>query len=195
MKTLEELKKMINTTNDDLEKYVFIHNYKAVLYSDQVIDGVFETLNKYTGKKIGKATMDKINIELSTRFEGLHVYMATDYDGKRKEITVFRRSEGDYFISYHDDVKIEIKAEKYKERDLFDEKCNFKGITKENCFVFGKVNYIEDVKEYIIMKKQQFTAIQNVIDDYEKLCKVFNDNKVYGLAEMPWIRKPHYITK
>ena len=191
MKTLEELKAMINATEDNFEKCVLINNYKAVLYSDQVIDKVFEVLNKYAGKKIGKATMEKINAELSTAYPDLRVYISTEYDGNRKEISVYRRSA--HFISYHDDIRISRKD--INDRNLFDNNCNFKKLEKENCFIIGMKNYIEDVKEYMIMKKQQFAAVQNLVDDYEKLCKIFRDNKVDGLADLPWICKPYYITE
>ena len=185
MKTLEELKNLIDSKNtNELERKVLVNNYKAVMYNDDVINAVIEAVNKYAGKKIGDATMKKINDELDKVVSGLRIYFVTSYCGKRDEITI-SRSERHYW-SYAHDVKIYAKYnEEKKERNFFDENKNFVKISRDNINIGYQTKYIEDINGYLDTKKKQFEAAKKLEEDYKKICDLFDNDKVNGIEDLP----------
>lgn len=192
MKTLAELKTLISATENALEKAVLINNYKAVLYNDDVINTVIATLEKYKGKKIGEKTLEKVNAEIEKAFPEfpVRVWFSSNVFDNRDTVTIFRR---DSLTSYSDDITITTYSKTHGHNSYFDDESRFKGFIETT--TYNKKQYIDDVDSYIQAKTEQFHEIQSIIEQYEKMCDVFRKNKVDGLADLPWIRKPHYITK
>ena len=196
MKTIDQLKEEIKTAENDFEKKVLINNFKAVFYSDDVINAVFTVVNKYTGKKIGDKTREKINAELNSVYPGLSIWFSTEYNGYRIKLTIYRRDDSIHFLSYNDDIKVQVKIPMDGTKwSFFDENNNFIGIDKENVWIYGKTEYIDNVSEYISTKEKQFKAIKDAEKQYNNLVDSFRKNGISGLAELDHIYSTNYIIK
>lgn len=194
MKTLEELKAAYKAANDDFLKIVIAHNIKSVSISDDVINAVITAYNKYAGKKIGPATEKKIDEEIQKDFPDVYTYFARKhFDGVRYGI-VINVKDLQIFMSY-DESKVELHSKEHWSENLFDENSNFKGLDAEDLTAYGKKKYIADTDEYINKKRTQFEAVKEAAETYRKLCNEFRSESVNGLAELPYISVPHWITK
>lgn len=194
MKTLEELKAAYKAANDDFLKIVIAHNIKAVSISDDVINAVITAYNKYAGKKIGPATEKKIDEEIQKDFPDVYTYFARKhFDGVRYGIMI-NVKDLQYFMSY-DESKVELHSKEHWSENLFDENSNFKGLDAEDLTAYGKKKYIADTDEYINKKRIQFEAVKEAAETYRKLCNEFRNESVNGLAELPYISVPNWITK
>ena len=194
MKTVEELKAAYKAANDDFLKRVIAHNIKAVSISDDVINAVVTAYNKYTGKKIGPATEKKIDAEIQKDFPDVYTYFTHKHiDGVRYGIIICV-NDLRYYMSYQES-NVELHNEEHWSDNLFDENSNFKGLDVENLTAYGKKNYIADTDEYINKKRAQFEAVKEAAETYRKLCNEFRCESVDGLAELPYINIPHWITK
>lgn len=194
MKTLEELKAAYKAANDDFLKIVIAHNIKAVSISDDVINAVITAYNKYTGKKIGPATEKKIDAEIQKDFPDVFTYFSRKHiDGVRYGIMI-NVKDLQCFMSY-DESKVELHSKEHWSENLFDENSNFKGLDAEDLAAYGKKKYIADTDEYINKKRTQFEAVKEAAETYRKLCNEFRSESVNGLAELPYISVPHWITK
>lgn len=194
VKTVEELKAAYKAADDDFLKRVIAHNIKAVSISDDVISAVVTAYNKYTGKKIGPATEKKIDAEIQKDFPDVYTYFSRKhFDGVRYGIMI-NVKDLQFFMSY-DESKVELHNKEHWSENLFDENSNFKGLDAENLTAYGKKKYIADTDEYINKKRTQFEAVKEAAETYRKLCNEFRDESVNGLAELPYISVPHWITK
>lgn len=194
MKTLEELKAAYKAANDDFLKIVIAHNIKAVSISDDVINAVITAYNKYAGKKIGPATEKKIDEEIQKDFPDVYTYFARKhFDGVRYGI-VINVKDLQIFMSY-DESKVELHSKEHWSENLFDENSNFKGLDADDLTAYGKKKYIADTDEYINKKRIQFEAVKEAAETYRKLCNEFRNESVNGLAELPYISVPNWITK
>ena len=195
MKTIEQLKAELNAAEDGLYKKVLENNLKAVTYSDDVVNTVLTVINKYTGKKIGDKTMDKINAELQKSITDIRIYFVYNWDHTRREgIKIYRHeSTFPYLAGQYDDIELYHKD--YESRNLFDENSAFKGLAAENVRINGRVTYIEDIESYVSEKTEQFNKIHECAKQYERLVKDFRANGVKGLASFDNIYPSHRITQ
>lgn len=195
MKTIEQLKAELNAAEDGLYKKVLENNLKAVTYSEDVVNTVLTVFNKYTGKKIGKVTLDKINAELQQNYKDIRVWFTYNWNNTvRQGIRIYRHDATfPYLNGNYDDV--EIYSTDYNNRNIFDENSAFKGFDAENVRINGRVTYIEDIENYVSEKTEQFNKIQECAKQYERLVKDFRENGVKGLADFNCMSIPHWITK
>lgn len=195
METIEQLKSELNATPDGLLKKVLENNLKAVTYSDEVINTVLTVFSKYTGKKIGKVTLDKINAELQQYYKDVRVWFTYNWDNTvRQGIKIYRHDATfPYLNGRYDDV--EIYSTDYNNRNLFDENSGLKELNRDNTRISGQVKYIEDVESYVNKKTEQFKAVKECVTQYEKLVKDFRENGVKGIAEFNCISVPYSITE
>ena len=196
MKTIEQLKAELNATPDGLLKKVLENNLKAVTYSDEVINTVLTVFNKYTGKKIGKVTLDKINAELQQYYKDVKVWFTYNWDNTvRQGIKIYRHDATfPYLNGHYDDVEI-YSTDYNNNRNLFDENSGLKELNRDNTRISGQVKYIDDVESYVSKKTEQFKAVKECVTQYEKLVKDFRENGVKGIAEFDSISAPYRITK
>lgn len=196
MKTLDQIRNEMKSTSDDFKMKVLINNYIAAMYSDELIETVKTVFNGYQGKKIGPKTMEKINQKIQELYPTVRVYIHSEYDNSRREITIHVAHGTAHFVSYDDNVTINMKrSDDNCKGELFDKNNNFIGITNDNVWIRNRKKYIEDVDTYIETKKALFEKLHELEKDYETLSKQFEENRVKGLSDMPYLRVPNYITK
>ena len=195
VKTVEELKTAYETTNDNFTRKVLAHNIKAVALNDDVISAVVEYVNKYTGKKIGDKTVKKINEDLNKDFTEIRVYFDRSYSIYNKRTGLIIVSSTVWKMFSYDDSKIELHSKDGWTADLFDDDSKFKGFDLETMRISGKVEYIEDTEKYMNDKKIQFEAVRAAAAKYLEACKEFDSESVKGMADLPHIYIPNYITK
>jgi esterase/lipase len=95
----------------------------------------------------------------------------------------------------YDDSKVELHSKDGWSADLFDDDSKFKGFDPETMRISGKVKYIEDTEKYMNEKKTQFEAVKTAAAKYLEACKEFDAESVKGMADLPHIYIPNYITK
>jgi len=194
VKTIAELKEAYKATDNDFLKKVIAHNLKAVSISDDVINVVTTAYNKYAGKKIGPATEKKIDAEIQKDFPDIYTYFVRKhFDGCRYGIMICVQ-DLQFFMSY-EESRVELHNKDHWSEDLFDENSNFKGLDVEHLNAYGKKNYIDDTNEYMNTKRAQFEAVKEAAEIYRKARDEFKTESVNGLAELPYISVPNWITK
>lgn len=196
MKTFDQIRNEMKSTSDDFKMKVLINNYIAAMYSDELIETVKTAFNGYQGKKIGPKTMEKINEKIQEIYPTVRVYIHLEYDNSRRQITIHVAHDSAHFVSYEDDVTINMKrSDDNSKGEFFDENNNFIGITNDNVWIMNRKKYIEDIDTYIETKKALFEKLHELEKDYATLSKQFEENRVKGLSDMPYLRVPNYITK
>lgn len=196
MKTFDQIRNEMKSTSDDFKMKVLINNYIAAMYSDELIETVKTAFNGYQGKKIGPKTMEKINEKIQEIYPTVRVYIHLEYDNSRRQITIHVAHDSAHFVSYDDDVTINMKrSDDNSKGEFFDENNNFIGITNDNVWIRNRKKYIEDIDTYIETKKALFEKLHELEKDYATLSKQFEENRVKGLSDMPYLRVPNYITK
>ena len=196
MKTFDQIRNEMKSTSDDFKMKVLINNYIAAMYSDELIETVKTAFNGYQGKKIGPKTMEKINEKIQEIYPTVRVYIHLEYDNSRRQITIHVAHDSAHFVSYEDDVTINMKrSDDNSKGEFFDENNNFIGITNDNVWIRNRKKYIEDIDTYIETKKALFEKLHELEKDYATLSKQFEENRVKGLSDMPYLIVPNYITK
>ena len=196
MKTFDQIRNEMKSTSDDFKMKVLINNYIAAMYSDELIETVKTAFNGYQGKKIGPKTMEKINEKIQEIYPTVRVYIHLEYDNSRRQITIHVAHDSAHFVSYEDDVTINMKrTDDNSKGEFFDKNNNFIGITNDNVWIRNRKKYIEDIDTYIETKKALFEKLHELEKDYATLSKQFEENRVKGLSDMPYLRVPNYITK
>lgn len=196
MKTFDQIRNEMKSTSDDFKMKVLINNYIAAMYSDELIETVKTAFNGYQGKKIGPKTMEKINEKIQEIYPTVRVYIHLEYDNSRRQITIHVAHDSAHFVSYEDDVTINMKrTDDNSKGEFFDKNNNFIGITNDNVWIRNRKKYIEDIDTYIETKKALFEKLHELEKDYATLSKQFEENRVKGLSDMPYLIVPNYITK
>ena len=140
--------------------------------------------------------MEKINEKIQEIYPTVRVYIHLEYDNSRRQITIHVAHDSAHFVSYEDDVTINMKrSDDNSKGEFFDENNNFIGITNDNVWIRNRKKYIEDIDTYIETKKALFEKLHELEKDYATLSKQFEENRVKGLSDMPYLRVPNYITK
>lgn len=194
-KTIEELKAAYEASNDNFLRKVLAHNIKAVAINGDVINAVVDAVNKYTGKKIGEKTVDKINSEIQKTYPEIRVYFDRTYSIYEKRTGLVISSSIVWNMFSYDDSKVTLYSKDGWSVDLFDDDSKFKGLDKDTMRVSGKVEYIEDMEKYINHKKEQFEAVKAAAKKYLDACSDFDQGRVKGMADLPHVYVPSYITK
>ena len=188
MKTFEELKQMLKETENPLEKAVILTNIKAVLFSPEVIEKTIDIFNKYIGKQIGEKTKDKINEELKAIDPDLYFWFKSGLLHGIDEIEL-NNSKTQYIID-HNYRCVSISSN--NRTPLFDENRRFKGIDKNDFYVWNAPKYFEDVKATAAEKQKQFDEVYKAIDKYNELKKVFESDNIIGLSHFEYLYKSPY---
>lgn len=194
-KTIEELKAAYEASNDEFLRKVIAHNIKAVALNDDVINAVVDTVNKFTGKKIGEKTVEKINAELNKVYPELRVYFDRTYSLYEKRTGIIIASKTVWSMFSYDDSKVSLYSNAGWSADLFDDDSKFKGLDKDTMRISGKVEYIEDMEKYINQKKEQFESVKAAAKKYLDACKDFDFGRVKEMTDLPHVYIPNYITK
>ena len=163
-KTSEEIKKL---TAKKKKNHIYIciakNNYYAAIYAD-IIPGFCEIWNKYTGKKYGTKTKDKIFHDLKIN-TGCNIYIKTEY---LQSVSV-----------YYPDNNINNNVSFYTNTKLIDE--NNRVMSIDPGSIQNRWNHIENIAE----KVKQIEDAEKAAADAKKILNdatsVFNAAAVDGL--------------
>lgn len=152
------------------ENKILRNNYTYLFFENR-IENIIEILNKYTGKKIGEKTLEKINNELSEI--NIRVYIAPS------EIHIYSK---DSFITYdYNDIYFWTKHKKEGGKyQFFDDKFKFIGLNDSIEYDLYKSyhDYIENIPGFI---DSIMFMHDNIIDKSKELEKMIDEyNKAIG---------------
>lgn len=158
------------------ENKILRNNYTYLFFENR-IENIIEVLNKYTGKKIGEKTLEKINTELSEI--NIRVYIAPS------EIHIYSK---DTFITYdYNDIYFWTKHKKEGGKyQFFDDKFKFIGLNDSIEYDLYKSyrDYIPNIPGFIdsimfmhdnIIEKSK--ELEKMIDGYNKAIGKLNGFK------------------
>ena len=148
------------------------NNLKQVLFAE-VTPIILETLQKYKGKPLGEKTREKIRNELLEK-TGCSVYISNS------KIDVYARStnghsECDFTIytKYIDGVE---------RKFLIDNKVQ--SVTMEEIELYGKYDYVEDIRAEVTFLKEQHNKIYELWETFKEECSKYNDRAPEGIEHV-----------
>lgn len=170
-----------------LLKKVLENNLKAAILSDDTINLVIAEFNKYSGKRIGVKTLEKINKAIEDKNPLIYAV----FNGNSIRIRV-HQEKIKYMLPY-DNCYVDICRDHDNDRYnfLFDGESKFKKL--EKFYTWYKVNYINDPESYINDIQADFEAIQAAAEAYNKAVETFQDRAIQGFTEFNKIYPKHYI--
>ena len=168
-------------------KKILQNNLKATVLNDNTINFVVSEFNKYTGKRIGEKTIEKINKAIQAANPDLLVYFSGN---------AIRVKYNSVYLPY-DNSYIEI-CRKYDTNDkyyhyLFNGDGKFKELETGKIEVWYKVNYIDDPDSYINELEASHKAILTAAEAYNKAVDTFQAKAITGLTEFNRIYPKHYL--
>ena len=166
---------------------VLENNLKATILNDDTINFVVSEFNKYTGKRIGEKTLEKINKAIEDKNPLIYVV----FNGNSIRIRV-HQEKIKYMLPY-DNCYVDICGIYENDRydHLFDAESKFKKL--EKFYTWYKVNYINDPDSYINDIQADFEAIQEAAKAYNKAVEAFQDRAIQGLTEFNKIYIKNYL--
>lgn len=168
-------------------KKILENNLKATVLNDNTINMVVSEFNKYTNKRIGEKTLEKINKAIQAANPDLLIYFSGN---------AIRVKYNSRYLNY-DNSYIEI-CRKYDNNDkyyhyLFTGKGKFKELETGKIETWYKVNYINDPDEYINELEASHKAIIEAAEAYNKAVDTFRDKAIQGLTEFDKIYPKNYL--
>lgn len=168
-------------------KKILENNLKATVLNDDTINMVVSEFNKYTNKRIGEKTLEKINKAIQATNPDLLVYFSSN---------AIRVKYNSWYLSY-DNSYIEI-CRKYDSNDkyydcLFNSEGKFKELETGKIETWYKANYINDPDEYINELEASHKAIIEAAEAYNKAVDTFRDKAIQGLTEFDKIFPKYYL--
>ena len=197
--TPEKIIKAIKTINNEVEpalklsergkilKKILANNLKATVLNDDTINLVVTEFNKYTNKRIGAKTLEKINNAIQATNPDLLIYFSGN---------AIRVKYNNCYLSY-DNSYVEICRE-YDSNDkyynhLFNGEGKFKELETGKYIVWYKANYISDPDSYINELEASHKAIIEAAETYNKAVDTFRDKAIQGLTEFDKIYPKMYL--
>lgn len=172
-------------------KKVYENNLKAVLLNNDTINFVVSEFNKYTGKRIGEKTLEKINRAIEEAKPSIYAV----FNGNGIRIRINHEKTG-YILDYDNnyvDIERIYNSDDYNYKYLFDGEAKFKGLEVDKISVWYTTKYINDPESYINELKTRFEAIQAAADAYNKTVDAFGVIAVNGLSEFNHVFPKYYI--
>lgn len=168
-------------------KKILENNLKATVLNDDTINMVVSEFNKYTNKRIGEKTLEKINNTIQATNPDLLVYFSSN---------AIRVKYNSRYLSY-DNSYIEI-CRKYDSNDkyyhyLFNGESKFKELETGKIETWYKVNYIDNPDEYINELEASHKAILAAAEAYNKAVETFQAKAITGLTEFNKIYPKNYL--
>ena len=197
--TPEKIIEAIKTINNEIEptlkfsergkilKKILENNLKATVLNDDTINLVVTEFNKYTNKRIGAKTLEKINNAIQETNPDLLIYFSGN---------AIRVKYNNCYLSY-DNSYVEICRE-YDSNDkyynhLFNGEGKFKELETGKYIVWYKANYISDPDSYINELEASHKAIIEAAETYNKAVDTFRDKAIQGLTEFDKIYPKMYL--
>lgn len=168
-------------------KKILENNLKATVLNDDTINIVIAEFKKYSGKRIGTKTLEKINKAIQATNPDLLIYFSGN---------VIRVKYNRYYLNY-DNSYVEI-CRKYDSNDkyyhyLFNGEGKFKELEPGKIEVWYKANYINDPDSYINELESIHKAILTAAEAYNKAVETFRDKAITGLTEFDKIYPKNYL--
>lgn len=162
-------------------KKILENNLKATVLNDDTINMVVSEFNKYTNKRIGEKTLEKINNAIQATNPDLLVYFSDN---------AIRVKYNSRYLNY-DNNYIEI-CRKYDTNDkyyyyLFTGEGKFKELETGKIETWYKANYIDDPDSYINELEASHKAIIEAAEVYNKAVETFRAKAITGLTEFDHI--------
>lgn len=197
--TPEKIIEAIQTINNEVEpalklsergkifKKILENNLKATILNDDTINFVVSEFNKYTGKRIGEKTLEKINKAIEDKNQLIYAV----FNGNSIRIRV-HQEKIKYMLPY-DNCYVDICGIYENDRydHLFDAESKFKKL--EKFYTWYKVNYINDPDSYINELEASHKAIIEAAEVYNKAVDTFRDKAIQGLTEFDIIYPKMYL--
>lgn len=187
----EEAERLTNAISEAEAEESRAHKIAAILndnaraaFTAENLPAIIEVINKYTGKKIGEKTREKIRAEIETA-TGCGFWFASDfrsitfYDKTRENRKIYRRA-------YEYEVTLYIS---YNKRDqLFDENGKFTGLTLDDLPTYQK--YFDDPARAVDKAEAIKKEIEAEAEKINNLIKAYGET-IPSTAKHPdriWIR-------
>lgn len=167
--------KKANTIENDLKikEYFLISNYRAALFNE-LLPGIIETLNNYSGKKHGEKTCDKINSELSGLSEN-RIYAYNDRITIYIDFLNYPFNSMDIYFSYNTTTN--------KRNTLVDTENRVNKFDEEMFNPPYKNRYYNNISVAINQYKKQLEKINELQHNLESMQAGFNSFIPDGLKE------------
>ena len=148
------------------------NNLKQVLFAE-VAPIILETLQKYKGKPLGEKTREKIRNELleKTRCSvyisnsKIDVYASLNNGHSKCDFTIYSK--------YVDGTE---------RKFLIDNKVQ--AVTMEEVELYGKYDYVEDVKAEVTFLKEQHNKIYQLWETFKEECSKYNNRAPEGIEHI-----------
>lgn len=188
MQTINEVEPELKfSERGKILKKILENNLKATVLNDDTINLVVSEFNKYTGKRIGEKTIEKINKAIQATNPDLLIY----FNGNAIKVKYYNL----YLPSDNSYVEI---CRKYDSNDkyyhyLFNGEGKLKEFEPGKIEVWYKANYIDDPDSYINELEASHKAILTAAEAYNKAVETFRDKAITGLTEFDKIYPKDYL--
>lgn len=166
---------------------VLENNLKATIINDDIINMVIAEFNKYSGKRIGAKTLEKINKAIEDKNPLIYAV----FNGNSIRIRV-HQEKIKYMLPY-DNCYVDVcrEYENYTDDHLFDSESKFKPL--EKFYTWYKANYINDPESYTNELEASHKAILEAAEIYNKAVEIYRDKAIQGLTEFNSIYPKNYL--
>ena len=192
MQTINEVEPELKfSERGKILKKILENNLKATILNDDTINLVVSELNKYSNKRIGAKTLEKINKAIEDKNPLIYAV----FNGNSIRIRVHQ--EKIKYMLPHDNSYVEI-CRKYDSNDkyyhyLFNGEGKLKEFEPGKIEVWYKANYIDDPDSYINELEASHKAILTAAEAYNKAVETFRDKAITGLTEFDKIYPKDYL--
>lgn len=164
-----------------IERAIICHNAK-VAFLAEYLPKVLDIYNKYSGKRVGTKTEDKIRAEIHELLEGLNVNVYLENDGINYSV----------LNSIWDKLHFRYDTENNKKLGMWN---NEGKLNKLNISMFypKNITYINDTEEYIAAKTKQADKIRELSIELENARNVYNENLCEGFNKLEYGKTDSYF--
>lgn len=157
-----------------IEKDFLTSNYRAAVYNE-IMPDIINVLNKYTGKKIGPKTREKINNELCEISEHrIYIYNQSEYTSDHKIVIYLNREINISYPCNEIEIYFKFDDENKKRYDFIDENGKAIKFTGEIFLAPYKNKYYDDIKKAVNDYYKYLNDINKMQNELDALKSEYN---------------------